>query len=424
MEILSPRCCGLDVHQKAVTACLLISEPGPARPHRELRTFSTMTSGLLALADWLTAHGVTHVALESTGVYWKPVWNVLEGGFALLLVNAHHVKAVPGRKTDVRDAEWLADLLRHGLLRPSFVPPWPQRELRELTRLRTARVRTRAAEVNRLHKTLEAANLKLGAVATDLQGRSCRDILAALVAGETDPAALAALARGKLRSKLPALEQALAGRFGPHQRFLVAEHLATIDELEAGIDRLSAEIAARLAPTEPAASSDPSPGLADDPVARLDTIPGVGRRIAEAIVAEIGPEVSRFPSAGHLASWAGLCPGQDESAGKRRSGRTRKGSPWLRTLLVEAAQAAAKTKDTALSARYRRLAARRGRKKAIVAVAHTIRTIVYHLLREGTVYRELGGNYYDDRDRTALERRLVQRLERLGHHVTLSPAAA
>lgn len=448
MEILYPRCCGLDVHQKSVTACVLLSAVGERQPQREVRTFSTMTAGLLALADWLTAHAVTQVAMESTGVYWKPVWNVLEGSVDLLLVNAHHVKQVPGRKTDVRDAEWLADLLRHGLLRPSFVPPPAQRELRELTRLRTARVRARAAELNRLHKTLEAANVKLGAVATDLQGLSCRDMLAALVAGQTDPAALAGLARGKLRAKLPALEQALTGRFGPHQRFLVAEHLATIDELEAGIARLSAEIAARLAPPD-----DPSPrgrqvklvapghgdpvvvdqasgavlteaDLTADPVARLDTIPGVGRRSAEAILAEIGTDLSRFPTAGHLASWAGLCPGHNESGGKRRGGKTRKGSPWLRTVLVEAATAAARTNGTSLKARYHRLAARRGAKKAVVAVAHTILVIAYHILKEGTIYRELGGNYYDERDRATVERRLVHRLERLGHHVTLSPAAA
>jgi transposase len=339
------------------------------------------------------------------------------------------------------DAEWLADLLRHGLLRPSFVPPPAQRELRELTRLRTARVRTRAAELNRLHKTLEAANLKLGAVATDLQGVSCRAMLAGLVAGETDPAPLADLARGKLRAKLPALEQALTGRFGPHQRFLVAEHLATLDELEAGIERLSTEIATRLAPPD-APPADPgtpetpetpeTPGAdpaaagtpADDPVARLDTIPGVGRRTAEAILAEVGTDVRRFPTAGHLASWAGLCPGQDESAGKRRSGKTRKGSPWLRTLLVEAATAAARTKDTALQARYRRLAARRGRKRAIVAVAHAILVIAYHILKEGTCYRDGVDPAAAARARAARERRLVHGLERLGHQVTLRPAAA
>jgi transposase len=425
MEVLHARCCGLEVHHKSVTACVLLAgEEG--RPRKEVRTFPTVTAGLLALADWLTAHGVTHVAMESTGVYWKPVWNVLEGSFELLLVNAQHVKQVPGRKTDVKDAEWLADLLRHGLLKASFVPDRPQRELRELTRLRTQRVRARAAEVNRLHKALEGANLKLGAVASDLLGVSCRDILAALVGGERDPAALAGLARGKLRAKLPELERALDGRFGPHQRFLVAEHLATIDELEAGIARLGAEIARRLAPAGGGGGGGGGPAAAagaDDPVARLETVPGVGRAVAEAILAEVGREVGRFPTAGHLASWAGLCPGHDESAGQRRSGRTRRGSPWLRALLVEAAVAAARTKDTYLAARYRRIAARRGKKKAVVAVAHTILLIVYRILRDGTTYQELGGNYFDERDRQAVERRSVRRLEKLGYTVTLTPAA-
>jgi transposase len=445
MEVLYPRCCGLDVHQKSVTACVLLSPAPGARPRKEVRTFPALTDGLLALGDRLTGHGVTHGALESTGVYWKPVWNVLEGDFELLLVNAHHVKQVPGRKTDVKDCEWLADLLRHGLLRPSFVPDRPQRELRELTRLRTSRVRMRVSEVNRLQKTLEGANLKLGAVASDVLGVSARAMLELLVAGEDDAAALADLAKGKLRAKLPELERALTGRVRDHQRFLIAEHLATIDELETGIARLSAEIAARLAP--PPAASDPPPppspsppetatpptvpasaslGVVpgDDVVARLDTIPGVGRTTAEALLAEIGTDMSRFPSAAHLASWAGLCPGNDESAGKRRSGKTRKGSPWLRTLLVEAAHAASRTTETYLAARYHRIAARRGKKKAAVAVAHSILLIAYHLLRDGTTYQDLGGNYYDERDRRAVERRLVRRLERLGHRVTLTPAAA
>jgi transposase len=453
MEVLHPRCGGLDVHQKSVAACVLASD-GQGRPRKEVRAFGTTTADLLALSDWLAAREVTHVAMESTGVYWRPVWNVLEGNFELLLVNAQHVKQVPGRKTDVRDCEWLADLLRHGLLRPSVVPPPEQRELRELTRLRTARTRARAAEVNRLHKTLEAANVKLASVASDLLGASCRDMLAALVAGRDDPAALAGLARGKLRAKQAELERALAGRFGPHQRFLVAEHLATIDELEAGIARLSAAIAARLAPPADPAAGGPAAGprrevelagqgpgaavvvdratgevldeaaLAADPVARLDTIPGVGRTVAEAILAEVGRDMSRFPSASRLASWAGVCPGNDESAGKRRSGTTRKGAPWLRSLLVEAAHGASKAKGTYLAARYHRIAARRGKKKAAIAVAHTILVIAYHILKDGTVYRELGGNYYDERDRQAVERRLVKRLERLGHHVTLTPAAA
>jgi transposase len=444
MEVLPPRCCGLDVHHKSVTACVLLSAGVDGRPRKELRTFATMTADLLALADWLTGHAVTDGARESTGVYWKPIWNVLEADFTLLLVNAHHVKAVPGRKTDVKDGEWLADLLRHGLLRGSFVPAQPQRELRELTRLRTSRGRMRAAEVNRLQQTLEAGNLKLGAVASDVLGVSGRTMLEALVAGETDPALLADLARGKLRAKLPELERALDGRIGPHQRFLIAEHLATIDDLDAGIARLGAEIAARLAPPPGLAAADP-PGAAvagdprvqwapaptplgvgpgDDLIARLDTIPGVARTTAEGILAEIGTDMRRFPSAAHLASWAGLCPGHDESAGKRRSGKTRKGSPWLRTLLVEAAHAASRATGTYLAARYHRIAARRGKKKAAVAVAHTILLMAYRILRDGTTYQELGGHYYDERDHAAVERRLVRRLERLGHRVTLEPVAA
>jgi transposase len=323
-----------------------------------------------------------------------------------LLVNARHVKAVPGRKTDVRDCEWLADLLRHGLLSGSFVPDRPQRELRELTRYRTSLGRERTAETNRLQKTLEGANIKLASVAT----KSGREILAALVAGETDAAELAQLAHGRLREKLPQLEQALVGRVGPHQRFLVAQQLAHIDFLDATIVQVSAEIAARVRPDEEA-------------IARLDTIPGVGRSVAESLVAEIGSDLTRFPSPKHLASWAGLCPGNHESAGKRRSGKTRKGSPWLRACLVQAAHAAARTKGTYLAAQYRRLAARRGRAKAAVAVAHSILTIVYHLLTEETVYRDLGSNHFDERDREAVERRLVHRLEGLGYPVSLEPAA-
>jgi transposase len=292
-----------------------------------------MTADLLTLSDWLAAAGCTHVAMESTGVFWKPIYNLLEGSFALLVVNAQHIKAVPGRKTDVRDAEWIADLLRHGLLRPSFIPDRPQRELRELTRYRTTLIQERAHEVNRLQKVLEGANIKLSAVATDILGKSGREILEALVGGTRDSAALAQLARGRLREKLPQLEQALVGQFGPHQRFLIAQQLAHIDFLEASLERISAEIAERVRPFEAA-------------VARVQSIPGGGRRTAEVLVAEIGVDLTRFPTARHLVSWAGLCPGNDESAGKRRSGRTRKGSPWLRTALVEAAQAAARTRDT------------------------------------------------------------------------------
>ena len=409
MDVVYARCCGLDVHKRTVVACLLT--PGPGGPRKDLRTFGTMTDDLLGLADWLVSAGCTHVAMESTGSYWKPIWNLLESSFALLLVNAQHIKAVPGRKTDMKDAEWIATLLRHGLLKASFVPERPQRELRELTRYRTTLIRERTAEANRLQKTLEGANIKLAAVATDILGASGRQMLEALVAGSADAAALAELAQGRLREKLPELARALAGRFEAHQRFMVAEQLAHVDYLEAAIARVSAEIRERLCPLEAA-------------VERLDAIPGVGRRTAEVLVAEIGMDMARFPTAAHLASWAGLCPGQHESAGKRHSGKTRKGNRWLRAALVEAAQAASRTRDSYLAAQYRRLAARRGRKRAAVAVGHTILVTAYHLLRGDAPYRDLGGGYFDERDRHAVERRCVRRLEALGFRVTLQHDAA
>ena len=363
------------------------------------------------MADWLAAAGCTHVAMESTGVYWKPLYNLLEGSFELLLVNARHIKQVPGRKTDVKDCEWIADLLRHGLLHPSFVPDRPQRELRELTRYRTTLIRERAAEANRLQKTLEGANIKLGSVATDVLGVSGRAMLAALVAGTSDPTSLADLARGKLRDKLPLLERALTGRVGAHQRFLLAQQLAHLESLDELIERLNAEVSERLRPFVTA-------------LARLDTIPGVGQRTAETLVAELGTDLHRFPTAAHLASWAGLCPGNDESAGKRRSGKTRKGDPWLRTALIEAAQAAGRTRGTYLAAQYHRLAGRRGKKKALVAVGHTILVIAYHLLTEQTDYRELGPLHFDQRDEQRVTRRLIHRLQALGYRVQLDHPAA
>jgi transposase len=409
MDVLHERCCGLDVHKRAVVACLIT--PGPrGTPVKEIRTFETMTDDLLALADWLEAAGCTHVGMEATGVYWQPIWNLLEGRFTLLLANARHIKAVPGRKTDVRDCEWIADLLRHGLLPTSVVPPRPQRELRELTRYRTSLVQERSAEVNRLQKTLEGANLKLAAVAKNVMGQSGRAILAALVGGTTDPAVLADLAVGKLRAKLPALERALAGQVGPHQRFLLARQLAHLDDLDGLIEEVSAEIAERLRPFEEA-------------IARLDTLPGVARRTAEILLAEIGPDMGRFRTARHLASWAGICPGNHQSAGRRQSGKTRKGSKWLRAALVEAAQAAARKKETYLKAQYHRLVPRCGKKKAVIAVAHSLLVRVYYLLRDGTTYEELGGNYFDQHDRQQVERRLIRRLERLGYKVTLEPTA-
>jgi transposase len=409
MEVTFARCAGLDIHKDSVVACVLLSELG-GTVHKEVRSFGTMTADLLALSDWLAQHQVVQVALESTGVYWKPLYNLLEGGFELLLVNAQHIKAVPGRKTDVKDSEWIADLLRHGLLRASFMPELPQRELRELTRYHTTLVRERAAEVNRLQKTLEGANLKLGSVASNVLGRSGREMLEALVGGQTEATVLAQLAKGKLRSKIPELERALAGRFGPHQRFLIAEQLAHLDYLDESIERVSQQVAERVSPFEEA-------------IARLDTIPGVGRRTAEMLLAEMGTDMSRFPSAEHLASWAGMCPGNNESAGKRKSGKTRQGNHWLRQALVEAAQAASHAKDCYLATQYRHLAVRRGKKKAIVAVGHSILVIAYYLLRDGTEYRELGGNYYDERQRQAVKRRLVSRLEALGCKVTLEDAA-
>ena len=409
MDVIHERCCGLDIHKKTVVACLLIPG-GDGPPVKAIRTFSTMTDDLLALADWLGAAGCTQVAMESTGVYWKPIWNVLESQCTLLLVNAQHVKRVPGRKTDVADAEWLADLLRHGLLRSSFVPDRAQRELRALTRYRTSLVQERAAEVNRLQKTLEGANIKLAGVASNIMGVSARQMLAALIAGEADTRVLAGLAQGRLRDKRAELERALAGRVGDHQRYLLARQLAHIDFLDEAIADVSAEIAERL-----------HPFVAD--LERVMTIPGVGPRTAEILLAEIGPDVARFPSAGHLASWAGMCPGTDESAGKRRAGTTRKGNPALRAALVEAARAASHTKGTYLAAQYGRLAARRGAKRAAVAVGHSILVSVYHILTDDQGYHDLGGTYFDARDRQAVERRLVRRLEELGHKVTLEPAA-
>jgi transposase len=407
MEVVYERCCGLDVHKQTVVACVVVPGPGQ-RPHKEIRTFNTMTADLLELADWLTAHGVTHVALESTGVYWKAPWNVLESSFSLLLVNARHIKQVPGRKTDVKDCEWIVDLLRHGLLRASFIPDRPQRELREVTRYRTTLIRERAAERNRIQKTLEGAGIKLGDVASDVFGASGRQMLEALVAGTTDPSVLADFAQGQLRAKLPQLQRALTGQVAAHQRFLLAHQLAHLDSLDELIDQLSQEIAQRLRPFE-------------HTIERLDAISGVGLRTVEILLAEIGTDVVRFPSASHLASWAAVCPGNNESAGKRKSGKTGKGDVWLRSALIEAAHAASHTKDTYLASQYHHVAARRGKKKATVAVAHSILRIVWHLLDHDCAYVDLGSRYLENRDRQHIERRLVRRLQAFGYTVTLEP---
>ena len=406
MEVLYPRCCGLDVHQKTVVACAITPEG------KETRTFKTMTGDLLELADWIVAKGVTHVAMESTDVYWRPVYNVLEA-FALTLavMNAQHIKAVPGRKTDVKDAEWIADLLRHGLVRGSFIPEGPQRELRELVRYRRSIIRQRAQVVNRIQKVLEGANIKLSSVASNVMGASGRAMLEAISRGVEDPRLLVSHAKGRLREKKPELEKALHGLVGPHQRTMLQSQLRLICFLDEEISRMDEEIAERMRPFEEA-------------LERVDGIPGMGRRTAEDVLAEIGIDVSRFPTAAHLASWAKLCPGNNEGAGKRKASTTGHGNGWLRDTLTEAAWGAARSKDTYLAAQYHRLAARRGAKRAILAVAHTIIVIIYSLLRNGGEYRELGGNYFDERNRRNAVRLAIQRIERLGYNVTLEAAVA
>jgi transposase len=412
MEVLHERCAGLDVHQKSVVACVLWSGPGGTVVH-ETRTFGTMTGDLEALAEWLAARGCGRVAMEATGAYWKPVYNVLEaaGGFELWVVNAEHLRAVPGRKTDVKDAQWIAELLRYGLLRASFIPDRDQRELRELTRYRTALIRERADEVNRLQKTLEAANIKLAAVLTDVTGVSGQRILDALVRGRTDPEQLADLAHWRVQRQRAALERAVIGQLSGTLRFIVERQLAHLRGLDELIAQCDAEVAERLRPFAAI-------------LERLDGIPGVGPRTAEVILAEVGPDVRRFPTARHLAAWAGLCPGNKASGGQRRPARTRKVSPWLRAALAEAGRAAGRCKHGYLAAQFRRLAARRGRKRAVVAVGHSILVIIYHLLARGTTFEDLGGLYFDERHPDRVRDAAVRRIEALGYQVQLTPKAS
>jgi len=404
MEIEHTHCAGLDVHKKTVVAAIIVPD-GQAGLRKEVRTFGTMTADLLGLSDWLLSFGVTHVAMESTGEYWKPIYNILEENFEVLLVNARHIKQVSGRKTDVMDAEWIADLLRHGLLRSSFIPPVGQRELRELTRHRTNFVRERASVVNRIQKTLESANIKLASVASNVMGVSGRAMLEAIVAGTTNATEMAGLAKGRLREKREQLDKALEGRVKPHHRFVLAELLCQVDSLDESIARFDAEIEKYCHPFE-------------EEVELLDTIPGVAQRIAEVIVSEIGSDMSRFPTADHLAAWAGVAPGNNESAGKRYSGTTRHGDRALTVALLQAAHAAARTRNTYLSAQYHRLAGRRGKKRAIVAVAHSILVISYHIIQRKEPYRDLGGDYFDQRRPEATAKRLLIRLQHLGYDIS------
>jgi len=405
MENVFACCAGLDIHQKSVEACVRRLEPaGPL--HQQTRHWGTMTRDLRAMADWMAAQGVTHVAMESTGVYWKPIYNILESRFTVLLVNAQHLKQVPGRKSDVRDCQWIAQLLQHGLLKGSFIPPRAQRELRDLTRHRTQLVEEKTRTVNRVHKVLEDANIKLASVATDILGVSGRAMLEALMEGQEDPVKLADLAQRQMRGKIPELEKALEGHLTEHHRFLLRllwKELAQQEELIAELDRKIEEH------TRPFA----------DEIERLDAVPGVDRRVAEVVLAEVGSDVKPFPTHSHVASWAGMCPGNEESAGKHLRRRITPGNRWLKRSLVQAAWAASHTKNTYLASQYRRLAGRRGRKRALVAVGHSILVIFYHMLKERTTYKNLGGDFFDRLEPERLTRYYVKRLEDLGHKVTL-----
>lgn len=406
MEVMYPRCAGLDVHKDSVVACArCVSEP----QHREVRTFGTTTRDLSALADWLESRGCTHVAMEATGIYWKPVWHLLEDRFELVLANAQHIRNVPGRKTDVNDATWIADLLAHGLIRSSFVPPARIQELRDLTRTRKQIVREISQHTLRIQKTLEDANVKVASVLSSVIGTSGRAMLGAIIAGEDDPERLADLAVGTARRKKSELVEALRGRITPHHRAMLKLHLDLIHALQAALDELDTAAGKLLAPIQERA-------------ALLTTMPGISDIVAQVIVAEIGVDMSRFPSAGHLISWAGLCPRNDESAGKRRSTRVRKSGTWLKTTLVTAAWAAARKKDSYLQAQFLRIKSRRGAKKAILAVAASMLTACYYMLRDGAEYRDLGPHHFDRRDKTRTIRRLVQKLNALGCEVEIHAA--
>lgn len=442
MEVLYTHCAGLDVHKKTVVA-FAITLDAQGQKQVATRTFATMTAELLALSDWLSVQGVTHVAMESTGEYWKPVYNLLEGNFELLVVNAQHIKQVPGRKTDVKDAEWIAELLRHGLVRGSFIPPQAQRDLRDLTRQRTNLVQDRATVINRLQKVCEWSNLKLSAVVTDITGVSARAMLAAILQGQTQPETVANLAKGRLRHKHNELVCALNGLVREHHRFLLAQHLTQIDFLDEQIDLYDTQIATLIAHSSPAPADPPPPAPHDaqavhtsqtptdtntplawsEAVALLDTHPGISQRMAEQLLAEIGSDVSRWPSDAHLASWAKMCPGNNESAGKRYSGAIGHGNRWLRSALVQVAWAAVKVKNSFHAALYSRLA-RRGSKRAIIAVAHHILKSLYHMLKKHEPYRELGATYFDQRRKANLIQHTIRRFAQIGYAISFAPTAS
>jgi transposase len=410
MEVLHPRCCGLDVHKETVVACVRLVIDGKAV--KETRTFATTTAGLIALSEWLTESKCTHVAMEATGVYWKPVWHILsDEDFELVLANAAHIKNVPGRKSDVKDSDWISDLLAHGLIRPSFVPDGPTQEMRTLLRTRKQIVREKSSHILRIQKTLEDANIKLDSVITDIMGVSGRKMIEALIAGEKDPAKLARLADHRVKASQENLREALRGRVTKSHRFLLRLHLGQIDAIDAAIAEIDREVEASIAPFRTA-------------VEQVSTVPGVKSLAAQTILSEIGLDMSRFPSSGHLISWACICPRSDESAGKRRSTRIRKGSPWLKTTLVQCAWAATRTKGSYLQAQFYRIRARRGPKKAILAVAASILTAIYHMLKDGTFYQDLGPNHIDPRTKERQKNRLIKRLADLGYVVELVPQAS
>jgi transposase len=409
MEVVHARCAGLDVHKKSVYGCVIGCD-ADGEKQQEKRSFGTMTADLLSLADWLTEHAVTHVVMEATGVYWRPVWAILEGQFELMLVNPHHVKAIPGRKTDAKDCEWIAELLQHGLVRGSFVPPIEIQDLRDLTRYRVELTQAQNRVANRIQKLLEQANIKLSSVASNALGVSGQQMIEAIIAGEDDPERLADLAQRRLRQRIPELQLALQGRVRDHHRFLLKEFLDEGRALGTRIRRIEEEIDRHMVPFEEA-------------VTLWQSIPGMDRLTACNLVAELGVNMAQFPSAQHLASWAGLCPGNNESAGKRMSATTRQGNKWLRRTLCQAAWAVTRKKDCYLSAQFRRLAARRGMKRAVMAVAHTMLIIAYTMLKTGRSYHELGGNYLEQINKDQLQRYFVKRLQKLGLTVTVAPAA-